>query len=136
MLTSGFGGFHGPIVLDDLLCDGSESSLLDCRRAQGSHQCTNHSQDAGVKCLQDSQCEEQSMLLVSMNEWTAEELYLREGDLLPFDFINDEVHRGRLDICINGTWRSICHSELWNNPVASIACKQLGFSKHGELKNG
>ena len=93
MLTSGFGGFHGPIVLDDLLCDGSESSLLDCRRAQGSHQCTNHSQDAGVKCLQDSQCEEQSMLLVSMNEWTAEELYLREGDLLPFDFINDEVHR-------------------------------------------
>ena len=133
MLGSGLGGFHGPIFLDDLLCDGNESSLLDCHGGAGSHQCTDHNQDAGVKCSRESQCEEQSLLLVSADEWTAKELYLREGDLPSFDFINDEIHRGRVDICMNGMWKSICHSELWNNVIASIACKQLGFSEFGKL---
>ena len=42
----------GPIFLDDLNCDGMESSLLDCRMiglGLGIHNC-DHSDDAGVKC--------------------------------------------------------------------------------------
>ena len=53
--TSLLGGFvvngTGQIVLDELLCTGSESRLVDCpHRGLGSHNC-DHSQDAGVRCI-------------------------------------------------------------------------------------
>lgn len=53
------GGYFGNgsdtvgILLDDLMCSGSESSLLDCpRRDDASINMTNcdHSEDAGVIC--------------------------------------------------------------------------------------
>ena len=45
-----FGERYGPIVLDNLACTGSESSLFDCTgNAVGVHNC-DHSEDAGVRC--------------------------------------------------------------------------------------
>lgn len=39
-----------PIFLDNLACNGTESSIMDCPRSLlGLHQC-DHSQDAGVQC--------------------------------------------------------------------------------------
>ena len=44
------GSGEGPIWLDDLDCDGSEKTLLKCRRPQfGQHDCF-HSEDVGVRC--------------------------------------------------------------------------------------
>ena len=41
----------GQIVLDDLLCTGSESRLIDCpHNGLGNHNC-DHSDDAGVRCV-------------------------------------------------------------------------------------
>ena len=44
----------GRIVLDDLFCTGSESSLLDCPSftPAGTHNC-QHSEDASVQCEND-----------------------------------------------------------------------------------
>ena len=45
-----FGPGTGPIFLDDVACDGTESSLLECRgREPGFHNC-GHSEDAAVYC--------------------------------------------------------------------------------------
>ena len=50
ILRAGYGQGSGPIVLDDLRCDGRQSRLIDCpRRAIGTHNCA-HSDDAGVIC--------------------------------------------------------------------------------------
>ena len=48
-----FGAGSGVIYLDELLCAGAESSLLECGHSGvGQHNCL-HSEDAGVRC----QCE-------------------------------------------------------------------------------
>ena len=45
-----FGSGSGPIFLDNVICRGTESSLLQCRTNPiGQHNC-DHSEDAGVRC--------------------------------------------------------------------------------------
>ena len=41
----------GPIFLDQLMCNGSEASLLECLPSEniGLHNC-HHNEDAGVRC--------------------------------------------------------------------------------------
>ena len=53
-----FGRGTGPILLDDLVCTGSEARLIDCPRSisQGIgtfDNCPNgHGEDAGVRCVE------------------------------------------------------------------------------------
>ena len=45
-----FGSGSGQIILDNIVCIGTESSLLECHSNPiGENNC-NHSEDAGVKC--------------------------------------------------------------------------------------
>ena len=49
--VSSFGIPPNPIFLDNLACDGTESSILLCPRSLlGLHQC-DHSQDVAVQCF-------------------------------------------------------------------------------------
>ena len=45
-----FGGGSGSIVLDNVQCTGNESSLLNCSTLPVHDNC-EHSEDAGVRCL-------------------------------------------------------------------------------------
>ena len=46
----GAGSNSSSILLDNVVCDGTEASLLDCRHNDiGEHNCV-HSEDAGVRC--------------------------------------------------------------------------------------
>ena len=48
-----FGSGNGDIFLDNVVCRGTESSLLQCRTNPiGQHNC-DHSEDAGVRCEGD-----------------------------------------------------------------------------------
>lgn len=39
---------------------------------------------------------------------------------------------GRVEICFNGIWGSICNS-IWHGRDAAVACRQLGYSAAGKL---
>ena len=44
-----FGNGNGTILLDDMKCDGTEQTLLNCTFSQQAANC-DHSEDAGVRC--------------------------------------------------------------------------------------
>ena len=45
-----FGSGSGSIFLDNVICRGNESSLLECQRNPIGEDNCNHTEDAGVRC--------------------------------------------------------------------------------------
>ena len=38
---------------------------------------------------------------------------------------------GRVQVCLNGVWTTICYSSDWDKQDASVVCRQLGYSPYG-----
>ena len=54
------------------------------------------------------------------------------GERLPnTNFFKDTLSQGRVEICINGTFGTIC-AEEWSHQDASVVCREQGFSAFGE----
>ncbi|KAL5499890.1 hypothetical protein EMCRGX_G011357 [Ephydatia muelleri] len=107
-----FGAGTGSTFLDDVICSGSESSLLDCTRANTVYCYTGHQEDAGVRCY-------------AANVTCAQGALQLMGGSNQFE--------GRVEVCINNQWGTVCDS-LWDNTDATVVCKQLGYAYTGSAK--
>ncbi|RXM31638.1 T-cell differentiation antigen CD6 [Acipenser ruthenus] len=92
-----FGNGHGPILMDDVNCTGTERFLWECPVLKHSGDC-GHKEDAGVIC----------------SEHKAVRL---SGGL--------DRCSGRVEIHRNGSWGTVCDS-VWGEDEGRVVCSMLG----------
>ena len=91
---------------NEVHCSGNEEILTNCKSEEiGNHNC---SEEAGVICYgsdSDHGCNETDIRLVD----------------------GETEREGRLEICINGVWGSVCNHG-WDIKNARVVCRQLGYN--------
>ena len=125
-----FGAGTGSTLLDDVICSGSESSLLDCTRASTVYCYTGHQEDAGVRCYGEyGSCIFICIaVMISLITMLAANVTCAQGALQLMGGSNQ--FEGRVEVCINNQWGTVCDS-LWDNTDATVVCKQLGYAYTG-----
>ena len=118
-----FGPGTGPTLLTNLACSGSESSLLQCHRHFCEAYPCSHDKDAGVICERKSTVN----YSITYYDLVPSVAHCTDGDIRLGD---GAVLRGRVEVCINGTWGTICDHH-WTQQEASVVCSHLGYSSYG-----
>ncbi len=98
-----YGSGTGPIYLDEVICSGTESSILDCQYITD-HDCS-HNDDIGVQCGLPSQCQDGDIRLIG-------------SPVL--------LNEGRVEVCNLNVWGTVC-GDFFGLADATVACRQLGF---------
>ncbi|XP_073725219.1 scavenger receptor cysteine-rich type 1 protein M130-like [Misgurnus anguillicaudatus] len=117
-----FGPGSGPIWLDDVNCEGNETSLWSCSsRVWGDHDC-KHKEDVGVVC---SGKLKPAVVIVVKCFCTSP--YQRQcSNHLPLRLSGGKgLCSGRLEVYHNSVWGSVC-DDLWDIRDAQVVCRQLG----------
>ena len=138
-----FGEGTGRIWLENVQCTGSERALTNCTASFNITDSCTHSQDAAVQCTTGMCASLPACIflfvcvlvycpLLNQPLSIIYSLFIgcTEGDLRLVQSSDYSRLDGRVEICRNSTWGTVCHSG-WGNTDARVACRQLGFNLHG-----
>ncbi|XP_019616489.1 PREDICTED: deleted in malignant brain tumors 1 protein-like [Branchiostoma belcheri] len=112
-----FGTGTGPIYLEDLQCDGTESSLFYCsHKGWRVHDCSpRHGDDVGVVCDTLCLCLDTSRIrLVGGSSRKEGRIEVRPADSM--------------------TWGTVCHNQF-DMKDADVVCKMLGYPSAQLVRN-
>ncbi|XP_031565170.1 deleted in malignant brain tumors 1 protein-like isoform X2 [Actinia tenebrosa] len=103
--------WSGPILLDDVMCNGFEDSLENCqKRGWGQHDCY-HGEDVEVTC----------------------EYGPRVYPNISVRLVNSSFpHAGQIEMRYFGVWKPFCDGS-WTKKDANVACRMLGYSQGAAL---
>ena len=133
-----YGVGEGPILLDNLHCNGDEESLKDCSHdGVGVFSCS-HYEIASVVCLNGECCTDivtfehvfiiNCLWLLILPMSTESECDSGQVRLVGGRIMSE----GQVEVCANGTWGRVCR-DLWDDDDARVVCRQLGYSDQSEF---
>uniref|UniRef100_A0A2C9JRC5 Serine protease 12 n=1 Tax=Biomphalaria glabrata TaxID=6526 RepID=A0A2C9JRC5_BIOGL len=131
-----FGKGSGPIWLDNMECQGTESSLSDCQHAQWGVTDCDHSEDIGVVChLRRQITTKPSTVATSQHVTTTTSTTAKPSSAATNIIVSLEggsgPHEGIVTLVINQRKYYIC-DDKWDENDATVVCRMLNFSQGGE----
>ena len=138
--TAFFGRGVGPIFISYMHCSRPQFSIFDCYIRHDHnvfstpyYYYASQYFDIGVQCR--GECHRQLRANVFICKLiNLANLFLgtcQDSDIRLQGNNNPLI--GRVEICINGTWGTICPHYHWTNKDASVVCRQLGYSGNGMI---
>lgn len=122
--VSNFGKGDGQIWLDNLLCDPSNESIMDCvRSGWGEHKCT-HEDEIRVCCDPRPQLLPVRLSCPKCTDCTS--CNICPDKLHPSSCREQPTVAGIVEVQVNGVWGPIS-AEGWDVNEATVVCGQLGY---------
>ncbi|XP_019641566.1 PREDICTED: deleted in malignant brain tumors 1 protein-like [Branchiostoma belcheri] len=114
-----FGTGTGPIYMEDLQCDGTESSLFNCsHKGWRVHDCSRwHHEEVGVVCAllkNNTHLDSSRIRLVGGSSRKEGRVEVRQADSM--------------------TWGTVCHNQF-DIKDADVVCKMLGYASAQLVRN-
>ena len=123
-----FGVGSGPVLLQNVMCTGSEQRLLDCAIGGLGTSTCRHRDDAGVACAEGNNLTLSYSQLITSH---ANIVGCAEGEVRLAG--GDTTREGRVEICLDNEWGTVC-DQMWDATDAAIVCRQLQLASVGMHK--
>ena len=114
------------LLVTDINCPNSAITLSGCVFSYFTKTSSCDSKSiAAIKCHSKFSL---SMMIITMLCTYAD---CTDGDIhiIPYNNYNKQI--GRIEVCVNGTWGTVC-SDFFGDNDANVACRQLGYSNLGK----